>query len=362
MPLTDAGPAAAVPGDPGLAPEDATRAAAATAFLSGAGWGAARRAALAGDASARRYERLTAADGDRAVLMDAPPGCGDDTAAFVAIARHLAALGLSPPAILAEDHARGFLLIEDLGDGLFARLLRDDAAREPELYAAAAAVLAELHRHPPPPGLPRLDAATMPALIAPAFDWYAAHAAEAPAPDASAAIAGALAEALDRLAPVPRPVLILRDYHAENLIWLPDRHGTARVGLLDFQLAHEGHPAYDLVSLVEDARRDVSEAGRAAAIGAYLEATGAEAAQLEAAMAVQGAQRNLRILGIFARLSLQHGKPQYVDLIPRVWGHVRRDLAHPALTALARAAQALPPPTPAVLSRLKDRCGTIPAR
>lgn len=335
---------------------------AAAAFLAAAGWGAAARAPLAGDASARRYERLTSASGATAVLMDAPPGCGEDTGAFVAIARHLAGLGLSPPAILAEDHAQGFLLLEDLGDALFARILRDDPGREGELYAAAAGLLADLNRHTPPPGLPRLDATTMPALAAPAFDWYAAHAGVDVPPGACAALTGALAEALDRLAPVRAPALILRDYHAENLIWLPGREGAARVGLLDFQLAHEGHPAYDLVSLVEDARRDVSAAGRAAAVGAYLDATGAEADALAAAMAVQGAQRNLRILGVFARLSLQHDKPQYVDLIPRVWGHVQHDLSHPALAALARAAAVLPAPTPAVLTRLKDRCGTVPAR
>ena len=359
MPVTGSALAAASSESPGVSA--GTRARAAAAFLAGAGWGAAARAPLAGDASARRYERLTAPSGGTAVLMDAPPGCGDDTAAFVAIARHLAALGLSPPAILAEDHALGFLLIEDLGDDLFARLLRDDPAREAGLYAAAAGVLAELHRHPPPPGLPRLDAATMPEAAAPAFDWYATYAGKAAAEGVRAAVTEALAEALDRLSPLTRPVLILRDFHAENLIWLPGRAGVAQVGLLDFQLAHEGHPAYDLVSLVEDARRDLSEAGRAAAVGAYLAATGAEAAPLAAAMAVQGAQRNLRILGIFARLSLAFGKPQYVDLMPRVWGHLQRDLAHPGLSALARAAAPLPEPTPAVLARLKALCGTVPA-
>jgi aminoglycoside/choline kinase family phosphotransferase len=337
------------------------RAEAAARFLALAGWGGATRAALAGDASSRRYERLSRATGETAVLMDAPPATGEDVRPFTAIARHLAGLGLSAPLILAEDAEQGFLLLEDLGDALFARLLARDPAREAELYAAATDVLVALHRHPAPADLPRLDATTMPPLVAPVFDWYHAGATGRPArPEARAALEDALAEALDCLAPVSRPVLILRDYHAENLIWLPGREGAARVGLLDFQDARAGHPAYDLVSLLEDARRDVAEPTRQLAIRRYIEATGAAAETFEAALAVQGAQRNLRILGVFARLSLHFGKAQYVDMIPRVWAHLRRDLAHPALAAVARTTAPLPAPDPALLKRLKDLCGTVP--
>jgi aminoglycoside/choline kinase family phosphotransferase len=329
-------------------------------FLGDAGWGGAARALLAGDASMRRYERITRETGETAVLMDAPPP-GEDVRPFVAIARHLAGLGLSAPRILAEDAERGFLLLEDLGDELFACLLARDPAREAELYAAAGDVLAALHRHPAPMGLARLDATTLPPLVAPVFDWYFAGAAGHPAPaEARAALEAALAETLERLAPVSRPVLVLRDYHAENLIWLPGRADAARVGLLDFQDARAGHPGYDLVSLLEDARRDVAVETRQEVIRRYLDETGSGAEALEAALAVLGAQRNLRILGVFARLSLRFGKPRYVDLIPRVWGHLARDLTHPALADVARAAQYLPAPEPALLQSLKDLCGTCP--
>jgi aminoglycoside/choline kinase family phosphotransferase len=153
---------------------------------------------------------------------------------------------------------------------------------------------------------------------------------------------------------------VQRDYHAENLLWLPGRAGTARVGLLDFQGARSGHPGYDLISLLEDARRGVGEAARIAAVRRYLDTTGIEAASFEAALAALAAQRNLRILGGFARLSMHFAKPHYVDLIPRVWQHLQRDLSHPALAALTRATAPLPPPDPAILQRLKDLCGTVP--
>jgi hypothetical protein len=362
-----ASPAASPGASPGASPADPTpaadRAAAAAAFLGGAGWGGAARALLAGDASNRRYERLRRPDGTGAVLMDAPPDRGEDVRPFLAVARHLSGLGLSAPAILAEDPAAGFLLIEDLGDDLYARLLARDPGREAELYGSATEVLVALHRQPAPAGLAAYDAATMPPLAALAVDWYLAGAAgAAPDPALHAALCAAVAEALDRLAATPRPVLVLRDYHAENLIWLPGRAGPARVGLLDFQDARAGHPGYDLVSLIEDARRDVAEATRALAVRRYLDATGTAAAGFEAALAALGAQRNLRILGVFARLSMHFAKPGYVDLIPRVWGHLQRDLAHPGLAGVARIAAALPPPTPALLQRLKDLCGTVPTR
>ena len=328
-------------------------------FLDAAGWAGARRAGLAGDASHRRYERLAAGTGETAVLMDAPPGTGEDVRPFLAIARHLSGLGLSAPRILAADAEHGFLLLEDLGDDLFARLLARDPSRETGFYAAATDVLVELHRQPAPEGLAAYDARTMPPLAALAFDWYLAGASgTAPREAARGALTGAMAEALAAHAAAPRPVLVLRDYHAENLIWLPDRQGPARVGLLDFQDARAGHPGYDLISLIEDARRDVSEPTRAAAIRRYLDATGTAGEPFGAALASLGAQRNLRILGVFARLSMLYGKPHYVDLIPRVWQHLQRDLSHPALARLARAAAPLPAPSPAILQRLKDLCGT----
>ncbi|MBE3640326.1 aminoglycoside phosphotransferase family protein [Mangrovicoccus algicola] len=328
-------------------------------FLDAAGWGAAMLHPLAGDASNRRYSRVAAPDGRRAVLMDAPPERGEDVRPFLAIARHLSGLGLSAPAILAAEEARGLLLIEDLGDGLFARLAAADPACEEPLYLAAIEVLAELSRHAAPAGLMPYDSTTMPDLGALALDWYLHGGDRGADPATRAALAEALRAAL---APHDGPrVLVQRDYHAENLLWLPERAGAARVGLLDFQDAAAGHPAYDLVSLLEDARRDVSPATVAAAKAHYLALTGADPETFATAYAAMGAQRNLRIIGVFARLSLHFGKPHYVDLIPRVWDHLMTDLAHPSLAGLYDIVRhALPQPTPTRLEELKARCGTVP--
>ncbi|MBZ4689596.1 MAG: Aminoglycoside phosphotransferase precursor [Cereibacter sp.] len=328
------------------------------AFLQGIGWGAADRRFLAGDASDRRYDRLTRGQ-TTAVLMDAPPGQGDDSAAFVAIDRHLRGLGLSAPEIFAEDLSTGFLLLEDLGDALYARHLATAPGDEAELYAAATDVLLHLQRAPAPPGLPDLTAADWAEAAAFAPDWYGRAAG---GPTRSPAFTTTLTDVLQRHADGPR-VLILRDYHAENLLWLPDRAGIARVGLLDFQLAQNGQPGYDLVSLLQDARRDVPEALEQRMIRRFATATRQPEAEFAAAYAVLGAQRALRILGIFARLCLQGGKPQYVALIPRVWGQLQRNLAHPALAPLAAlCAELLPAPTDDVLERIRARCASSPTR
>jgi len=328
-------------------------------FLDRAGWGSAARRFLAGDASDRSYDRLTL--GTRtAVLMDAPPGKGDDTATFAAIARHLAAIGLSPPAILAEDHANGFLLLEDLGDGLFARLIPADPKLEPTLYAAATDVLAHLQSNPAPPGLPDLSALDWAEAASFALSWYA-FAATGESPD-PAMFVTSLADHLRQHADGPRTI-ILRDYHAENLLWLPARSGTARVGLLDFQLAQLGQPGYDLVSLLQDARRDVAAETEAAMIARFCAAKGIAAETFAPAYATLGAQRALRILGIFARLCLKGGKPHYITLIPRVWDQLQRNLAHPALTPLAALCRdLLPEPTPDTLQRITAQCGQHPHR
>ncbi len=321
-------------------------------FLAGAGWAEARRVRLAGDASDRRYDRLTGPAGT-AVLMDAPPGGVDDTAAFVRIARHLAGIGLSAPRILAEDTAQGFLLLEDLGDDLYPRTVAHDGASERQLYETAADVLRHLQSCPAPSGLPDLSPAGWADAATLAIHWYGRAATGTSADDC--AFTACLATLIARYADGPR-VLILRDYHAENLLWLPGRSGLARTGLLDFQLAQMGQPGYDLVSLLQDARRDVPE-GLERHI---LDRIGA-GPEFTAAYAVLGAQRALRILGIFARLCLVSGKPAYLPLIPRVWGHLHRNLAHPACRPLATlCADLLPAPTPALLQRIGAQCGTHP--
>jgi N-acetylmuramate 1-kinase len=334
-----------------------SRASAATIFLADAGWGQASRTFLAGDASDRRYERLHLR-GKTAVLMDAPPGKGDDPADFIAIATHLNALGLSAPQIMARDLQQGFLLIEDLGDALFARIVATDPSQEPMLYAAATDVLLHIQSHPAPKGLANLQAKEWAEAASFALTWYRF----AITGDVcnTAAFASCLTQALKAHADGPR-VLILRDYHAENLLWLPDRMGNARVGLLDFQLGQMGQPAYDLVSLLQDARRDVSPQTEAEMISRFQ--AGANGPNFDAAYATIGAQRALRILGVFARLCLVAGKAQYVSLIPRVWGQLQRNLAHPALADLAEiCALWLPEPNADALERIRAQCGTNPTR
>lgn len=326
------------------------------AFIAGTAWAGADRAPLAGDASNRRYLRLRRPmTGETSVLMDAPPDKGEDVHPFIRIAEHLAAIGLSAPRILARDAQQGFLILEDLGDALFARVIPQSPDLERPLYAAATDLLAELHRHAPPPGLRPYSAELMAELAALAFDWYLTGTTGANRPVRDRFHA-ALCATLDSHAR-PADVLIQRDYHAENLLWLPERTGIARVGLLDFQDAMIGHRAYDLVSVLQDARRDVSPALETAMLTRYIAATGVAAEGFAAAYHCLGAQRNLRILGVFARLCLRDGKRHYVDLIPRVWAHLERDLAHPAMRPVARILRGvLPEPRPDILQRLKDQC------
>ncbi len=332
-------------------------------FVQRAGWAAARSANLAGDASDRRYLRLTLPDASAtSVLMDAPPDKGEDIAPFVRVANHLAGLGLSAPRILHSDTRHGLLLLEDLGDDLFARILRNDPGLENSLYSAATDLLINLHRHAPPAGLPAYDPPLMAQLAALAFDWYLPGLAGKTNASAAAAFLDTMQALLARHA-APENVLIQRDYHAENLLWLPSRTGVARVGLLDFQDAMLGHAAYDLVSLLQDARRDVAPATETAMIARYLDATERDAGEFTTAYHVLGAQRNLRILGVFARLCLRDGKPHYVDLIPRVWALLKRDLAHDAVAPVRTLiVEHLPEPTPDALNRLKEKCATLPAR
>ena len=330
-------------------------------FIARAGWSDARISPLAGDASNRRYDRLTLPDGTHAVLMDAPSVRGENIRPFVQIASFLTGIGLSAPRILAQDEASGFLLLEDLGDDLFARLLETKPEREEVLYAAAVDALSHLHRADPP-DLPRYDAQTTTQLAALAFDWYQFGATGQAQKAARADFVDAFVNLSLPLDTHP-PVLIQRDYHAENLLWLPHRAGPARVGLLDFQDAMLGHSAYDLVSILQDARRDVSKQLEQAMISRFLDQNPQDRDIFRASYALLGLQRNLRILGVFARLSMRNGKAQYVDLIPRVWAHVKTNLKHPALSAIVPILEdALPSPTPDILNLLRSKCATYPNR
>ncbi|MBO9473678.1 phosphotransferase [Shimia sp. R10_1] len=328
-------------------------------FLSSTRWSAARHAPLAGDASSRQYRRLHHANGDTAILMDAPQETGEDIRPFLRIAQFLTENQLSAPEIWHSSEALGLILMEDFGDALFVAAIAERSADEPMLYQAATDVLLDLHQHTPPPKLSVMDNQTLAQMTDLAFIWYGSESFE-PAEKALSAFTEAFLPKLEKFLPAPS-VLALRDYHAENLIWLPNRTSAARVGLLDFQDALMGHPCYDLVSLLQDARRDVPDDVAQATKKYYLERTGADPDLFEVSYSLLGLQRNLRILGVFARLCKQAGKPHYVDFIPRVYGHVMRNLVHPELSQVAEILRpALPEPSSVFLQSLRDQCAKTP--
>lgn len=339
-------------------------------FLTAAGLGDAARAPLPGDASTRRYERLTTPDGRSLMLMDQPPAAESrpcDPAwspdrrraegwnavarlsagrieAFAAVAAHLKGLGLSAPEVVALDAEAGLAVLEDFGDALFARVIEDGVDETP-LYLAAIEALAVIHQAPTPdvlygPGgdwpllaydqtalqggadlfvdwMPRLK----PKLVfdaAALADWRAVW-----APVVERGAAGAT-------------VMAHRDYHAENLIWLPEREGAARVGMIDFQDAVRAHPSWDLHSLLQDARRDVSPALEAAALDHYFALRpDVDRAAFMQDYAGLAALNEARILGIFARLIVRDGKPRYAAFMPRMWAHLERNLRQPGLEPVA---------------------------
>jgi N-acetylmuramate 1-kinase len=321
------------------------RAAAMGNFLVAAGWSGVIRTPLAGDASFRRYYRL-AGDGKRAVLMDAPPPV-EDVRPYVAVAAALRGLGLSAPQIYAEDPDRGFLLIEDFGDDRYTSLLAGGAAAgadETALYALAVDTLVALHRAVAAQGLPKLppyDAARLLDEAALLVDWYMPSVLDTPPPQTLRDdYLARWREILPSAALPPGPLattLVLRDYHVDNLMLLPNRPGVGRCGLLDFQDALLGPASYDLVSLLEDARRDVSAALRATMTERYLAAfPGLDRGTFARSGAILAAQRNCKILGIFTRLWRRDGKPAYLPHIARVWrlldDEMRRE---PALAPIA---------------------------
>jgi N-acetylmuramate 1-kinase len=297
------------------------------AFLDRHGYAGATRRPLAGDASVRRYERLSG--GPRpAVLMDAPPATLD-VRPFLAVAGWLRDAGLSAPEVLAADPLAGLALLEDLGDELFRRALLE-GGDERLLYETAVDLLLVLHRAPPPASLPRYDDAWLLREAELLVEWYAPTLGEPAKADYRAIWRDLLPAAR-----VGGDGFVYVDYHADNLLWLPARSGLARVGLLDFQDARSGPPAYDLASLLEDARRDVAPGLARAMVGRYLAARPElDADAFRAAYALLAAQRNAKILGLFSRLAQRDGKPHYLELQPRVQAHLRRDLRHPLLTPL----------------------------
>lgn len=307
-------------------------------FLAANGWGGAKRATLAADASFRRYDRIV--DGARtAVLMDAPPP-KESVQPFVTVANHLAAMGFGAPKVLAEDRERGFLLLEDLGDDTFTKVLAA-GGDERALYALAVDVLIDLHRRRNavaiPGGLPDYD---HPRLLDEAillFDWFlpAARGGYTTVAEKRDFVAAWMGAALPGLSALP-PILVLRDFHVDNLMVRKDRTGLARCGLLDFQDALIGPRAYDLMSLLEDARRDVDPALAADMTDRYLAAfPDLDRQAFMDDFTILAAQRHAKVIGIFTRLCVRDGKGGYLRHIPRVWRLLERTLTHPALASFA---------------------------
>lgn len=279
------------------------------AFLQAAGWADATTEPLAGDASTRRYTRLTRG-AQSAILMDAPVATPADRAsysAFRTIGAHLKGLALSAPKEICADPDNGLILMEDLGDMTLSKLLRKDSETARTAYRATAALLPRLHANPPQ-GLAQPTTDAMAQMVEITFEFV---------PNSGAlrtSLTANLSEALTTHA-AGSAVLSLRDVHADNLLWLPEREGDARIGLLDFQDALLLPEGYDLASLLDDPRREVPEAWREDLIAAH---------SAPPRVAVLSLQRNLRILGIFRRLSTDLGKPSYAAFLPRTRSLIAR--------------------------------------
>jgi len=296
-------------------------------FLARHGWAGAEIRPLAGDASFRRYFRIHL-NGRTAVLMDAPPE-KEDSRPFLAIGTQLLGLGFAAPRPLAVDLDAGLILLEDFGDARVGPVLAIDSAKEQHIYEQAVDILAALHAHPPG-DVPAYDDAELLREVRLFPDWYlpALGCTEAPGYDAVWA-------SLWPQVTAERPVLVLRDYHADNLMVL-NRPGAQSLGLLDFQDALAGHPAYDLVSLLQDIRRTVSPALEAAMLARYIAARpGLDEARFRTAYDILAAQRNIKILGVFTRLYVRDGKASYPAFHPRLWQLVEANLARPALAPVA---------------------------
>jgi len=321
------------------------------AFLKAAGWDMAQRLPLAGDAGNRKYDRLIHPEKGPAILMDADPARGENIQPFVNIAAHLKNCDLSAPEIYSVNHDLGLILLEDFGDQLLFDVANTTPRLEYPLYKLCLEALDQLHQTAPPVNVGSYFPQEMARAAEITLPWYCD-------PDLAAAITDALLKQLDSL-DWTHPVLVLRDYHAQNVVYRPEKSGLAQIGLLDFQDAQLGHPLYDAASLIHDARRSLNpDVERRLKDG--LAETYAGSDDFHRALSTLSAQRNLRVLALFARLCLRDGKPGYLKLMPHVWNNLWRDLSHPHLSDLFRICQSLPEPTPKRQSELRAKCASRP--
>jgi hypothetical protein len=312
------------------------------AFLQNSPWAGWDQTPIAADASSRRYLRLRKGN-NTAILMDAPPENGEEITKFARLAELLKGNGLSAPRILAQAADLGLMTVEDLGSKDFATQLRENPGNQTMLNTVATDVLIALRTVRAPNDLPVMT----PQVGAQMIEILGTHYTRSSVADLQAEVE----TALSTNAPNPN-TLALRDFHAENLIWRPERKGNDRVGLLDFQDAFIAPEGYDLASLLRDVRRDIPQHIVTQTINDYCDRTNAPAT-FRAQLACLGVQRNLRILGVFARLAAEHQKPRYLAFMPRVWANILHDLEHPALDHLKRAVIAtVRPPTADILNGL----------
>ncbi len=304
-------------------------------FLQGTEFGGAQLYPLAGDASARRYVRAMLG-GRQAMIMDTPAE-GENFPAFVQVAEFLYANGCSAPRILARDMRAGFLLLEDFGDESFTSILRTGNEEvEQELYSCAVDLLVSKYNCDGNklPALPYYDEDLYIKEVSLFPDWYLPQIMEK---GRALALRDEYIEIWRDIlnsAPLEKNAFVHRDLHADNLMWLAQRQGTKRLGLLDFQDAVIGDAAYDMVSLLEDARRDVPQTLVNGLVAQYLEKSGEDRERFNSAYNILGAQRNSKIIGIFVRLAVRDGKQNYLKLLPRVWAHLQRDVKHHSLYRL----------------------------
>ena len=291
---------------------------------------------LKNDASFRSYERIITSNGSF-ILMDAPPE-KEQTLPFIKVANFLRDSDLSAPEIIAQDSNNGFLLLEDFGNESFNNIFSGKSSlsneiSEDRIYEKAIDALIYLHKLPSPSiALSNYDDVTLLKESNLFLDWYVSILnGETLSKDTQEEFNLILKHLLSLSKLFPN-VVVLRDYHADNLIWLNERIAHRKVGLLDFQDAVIGSPIYDLVSLLEDARRDVSPALADAMIKRYLQAfPNYSRKDFNTAYAILGLQRNLKIVGIFARQAAKHKNPSYLSMLPRVWRYIHNDLKHPLL-------------------------------
>ncbi|MGC6475252.1 MAG: tRNA (adenosine(37)-N6)-threonylcarbamoyltransferase complex ATPase subunit type 1 TsaE [Parvibaculales bacterium] len=330
-------------------------------FLQQTGYGDAAREAVAGDASGRRYERLQTPNNGSFIFMDWPQTVpqntyaqqvhlGTNTESFITISAYLRALGLNAPRLYAADKAQGFLVLEDFGSQSMTALIDRNAPNLPIIYAEAIETLAQLHQTTPPKTLSyegashdlmTLDRDILKTELGVFLQWYAPHQNITLTEEALAewdAIWGNIFDKLfastDKQAEDLPQVLVLRDFHSPNIMWCDAAQSLNRIGLIDVQDALIGAPAYDVVSLLQDARRDVSEQQAAHYLAHYLARTGFDEARFMQTYFILGAQRNLRIAGVFARLAMRDARPEYLAHIPRVFGYLSQCLKHEDLQEL----------------------------